>query len=638
MRERFGMLTGVERAGPGRRLRLHRPRGQARRRGARGRLDHRHVLRGRLRPAHGGPRRRRPRAVRRRVEDLPDRAALRPERRRDGRRHRHRPLGEGARSCRSWTTSSPRPPASSTPWPSCATTSAPGWPAPRRCSRARRPATSWSSTCSRSSRCRCRRTWSSARSSGATRPSSRSCSRPAWTGTRSCPISGVENREAYDADQRKTVEEAVRTQFILDAIADAREVTVDNDDLSAQIMAQAQRSRMSPEQYAQQLQQGGNIAEFVADVRRTKALAQLLEQTTITDASGNVVDLEALRPKTVQAADDAEADDEAADDDAAEADADEADRGRRPTTPRPDPQPEPHRRRRPTRPGWGGVVRFRRADVAAPSANTAPTGTGRRRSALGSTGLRRSPGGAASRRAVPARTTAPAHRDRLHRQSYGGHRTREHYPPEPGERADAARRRRNDEPRRLGLRAAAARADHLPGHPGRRRHRQPAARADAAAVRRGPRAATSTSTSTRPAARSPPAWRSTTRCSSSTCDVATYGMGLAASMGQFLLTAGTKGKRYALPHARILMHQPLGRRRRHARPTSPSRPSSSAVTKKEMTELIAAAHRPDARADRDRLRPRPLVHRAGGPGVRLRRPHHQPAPAMTDSTNPVTDN
>jgi trigger factor len=114
-------------------------------------------------------------------------------------------------------------------------------------------------------------------------------------------ISGVENREAYDADQRKTVEEAVRTQFILDAIADAREVTVDNDDLSAQIMAQAQRSRMSPEQYAQQLQQGGNIAEFVADVRRTKTLAQLLEQTTITDASGNVVDLEALRPRTVQA-------------------------------------------------------------------------------------------------------------------------------------------------------------------------------------------------------------------------------------------------------------------------------------------------------------------------------------------------
>ncbi|MBV9592677.1 MAG: ATP-dependent Clp protease proteolytic subunit [Actinobacteria bacterium] len=40
------------------------------------------------------------------------------------------------------------------------------------------------------------------------------------------------------------------------------------------------------------------------------------------------------------------------------------------------------------------------------------------------------------------------------------------------------------------------------------------------------------------------------------CDIATYAMGLAASMGQFLLSAGARGKRYALPHARILMHQP----------------------------------------------------------------------------------
>ncbi|WP_456976641.1 ATP-dependent Clp protease proteolytic subunit [Geodermatophilus sp. SYSU D00815] len=40
------------------------------------------------------------------------------------------------------------------------------------------------------------------------------------------------------------------------------------------------------------------------------------------------------------------------------------------------------------------------------------------------------------------------------------------------------------------------------------------------------------------------------------CDVATYGMGMAASMGQFLLTGGTSGKRYALPHTRVMMHQP----------------------------------------------------------------------------------
>ncbi len=41
-------------------------------------------------------------------------------------------------------------------------------------------------------------------------------------------------------------------------------------------------------------------------------------------------------------------------------------------------------------------------------------------------------------------------------------------------------------------------------------------------------------------------------------DIATVGMGIAASMGQFLLTAGAPGKRYATPNARILMHQPLG--------------------------------------------------------------------------------
>ena len=43
-----------------------------------------------------------------------------------------------------------------------------------------------------------------------------------------------------------------------------------------------------------------------------------------------------------------------------------------------------------------------------------------------------------------------------------------------------------------------------------------------------------------------------------TCDVATYCMGLAASGGSVLLVGGTKGKRFALPHAKIMMHQPYG--------------------------------------------------------------------------------
>ncbi len=42
------------------------------------------------------------------------------------------------------------------------------------------------------------------------------------------------------------------------------------------------------------------------------------------------------------------------------------------------------------------------------------------------------------------------------------------------------------------------------------------------------------------------------------CDIATLCMGQAASMGAFLLAAGTKGKRYSLPNARIMIHQPMG--------------------------------------------------------------------------------
>ncbi|TQF73387.1 ATP-dependent Clp protease proteolytic subunit [Rhodococcus spelaei] len=88
------------------------------------------------------------------------------------------------------------------------------------------------------------------------------------------------------------------------------------------------------------------------------------------------------------------------------------------------------------------------------------------------------------------------------------------------------------------------------------------------------------------------------------CDIATFGMGLAASMGQFLLSAGTKGKRYALPHARIMMHQPSAGIGGSA--------SDIAImaeqfkhTKREMAELIAehtgqTVERINTDSDRDR--------------------------------------
>jgi ATP-dependent Clp protease protease subunit len=70
------------------------------------------------------------------------------------------------------------------------------------------------------------------------------------------------------------------------------------------------------------------------------------------------------------------------------------------------------------------------------------------------------------------------------------------------------------------------------------------------------------------------------------CDVATYGMGLAASMGQFLLSAGAKGKRYALPHARIMMHQPSAGIGGSASDIA-IMAEQFAHTKREMAELIA---------------------------------------------------
>ncbi|GAA1109621.1 ATP-dependent Clp protease proteolytic subunit [Nocardioides dubius] len=69
-------------------------------------------------------------------------------------------------------------------------------------------------------------------------------------------------------------------------------------------------------------------------------------------------------------------------------------------------------------------------------------------------------------------------------------------------------------------------------------------------------------------------------------DVATVAMGLAASMGQFLLCAGAKGKRYALPHARIMMHQPSGGIGGSASDIK-IQAQQSLLLKKQLGELIA---------------------------------------------------
>ncbi|MFJ4650823.1 ATP-dependent Clp protease proteolytic subunit [Nocardia sp. NPDC088792] len=88
------------------------------------------------------------------------------------------------------------------------------------------------------------------------------------------------------------------------------------------------------------------------------------------------------------------------------------------------------------------------------------------------------------------------------------------------------------------------------------------------------------------------------------CDIKTVGMGLAASMGQFLLAAGTKGKRFALPHARIMMHQPSAGIGGSAADIA-IQAEQFAYTKREMNELQSrftgkSIEQVTADADRDR--------------------------------------
>ncbi len=88
------------------------------------------------------------------------------------------------------------------------------------------------------------------------------------------------------------------------------------------------------------------------------------------------------------------------------------------------------------------------------------------------------------------------------------------------------------------------------------------------------------------------------------CDVSTVCMGLAASMGQFLLCAGQPGKRYSLPHSRILMHQPSGQAQGQAADIA-IQAEQIIYLKRMMAERIALhtgqpIERIEADSDRDR--------------------------------------
>ena len=102
--------------------------------------------------------------------------------------------------------------------------------------------------------------------------------------------------DEFEADLEKRVRDAVAAQFVLDQIAKTEEIAVNEGELQEHLMRRAQQSGQNPQEFIQHMLEHNHIPEMVAEVVRGKALAKIVESATVTDASGNHVELKLLRP------------------------------------------------------------------------------------------------------------------------------------------------------------------------------------------------------------------------------------------------------------------------------------------------------------------------------------------------------
>lgn len=115
-----------------------------------------------------------------------------------------------------------------------------------------------------------------------------------------------QTREEFDAEARTEAERSVRTRLVLDALADAEQVGVGDQELTERIIYQAQQYQMPPEEFVRRIQEAGQLGAIYADVRRSKALIAAVRAATVTDASGGAVDLSELLGDDAEAEVDAE--------------------------------------------------------------------------------------------------------------------------------------------------------------------------------------------------------------------------------------------------------------------------------------------------------------------------------------------
>ncbi|MEV8095558.1 trigger factor [Kitasatospora sp. NPDC085879] len=99
----------------------------------------------------------------------------------------------------------------------------------------------------------------------------------------------VEDYEQETADQAK---KGIKTQFVLDEIVAKEELNVSQEELTEHLIRRAAGSGLTPDQFAQQIVQGGQVPLLVGEVARGKALALVVEAATVTDSNGETVSFE----------------------------------------------------------------------------------------------------------------------------------------------------------------------------------------------------------------------------------------------------------------------------------------------------------------------------------------------------------
>jgi len=121
------------------------------------------------------------------------------------------------------------------------------------------------------------------------------------------------SREEFDADSRTNAEKAVKTQLLMDTIADKLDIQVGQNDLTERLVLMSRQYGLEPQQLLQYLQENNQLPAMFADVRRGLTVAAVVHGGIVTDTDGNAIDTteffgpsgEQAAPAAAEAADDA---------------------------------------------------------------------------------------------------------------------------------------------------------------------------------------------------------------------------------------------------------------------------------------------------------------------------------------------